>query len=241
VILAAIGAALFTRVPLEVPRPPVNAGMRYQEPALQDLDARLWEDPFASVYRARKEAGGALPAGVKHTLNGVCDDLRKLGPGAKPDPNREARLLVLGVMVSNAPYSDGEEQRRRIRYAVQAAMNVSQFTPENAQHVGYFRFGAEPESLLIPFELFKRKNSIALRNDYRVVVLWLEDEWFQQDLGSGAAPLTRVQSLAQGLSARCGAPVRSAAEQPLMVALSLLGPATSDTLRAMRQEAGLVE
>ena len=241
VIVAAIGAALFTRVPLEVPRPPVTSSLRYQEPALQDLDARLWEDPFASVYRARKEAGGALPAGLKHTLNGVCDDLRKVGPGAKVVANREARLLVLGVMVSNAPYSDGEEQRRRIRYAVQAAMNVSQFTPENAQHVGYIRFGAETESLLIPFELFKRKNATGMHHDYRVMVLWLEDEWFQQDLGSGPMPLTRVQSLAQGLTARCGAPARSAAEQPLVVSLGMLGPATSDTLRGMRQEAGLIE
>jgi hypothetical protein len=241
VIVAAIGAALFTRVPLEVPRPPVNSGLRYQEPALQDLDARLWEDPFASVYRARKEAGGTLPADSKHTLNGVCDHLRKLGPGTKVLPNREARLLVLGVMVSNAPYSDGEEQRRRVRYAVQAAMNVSQFTPENAQHVGYFRFGADAEQLLVPFELFKRKNSTEMHNDYRVMVLWLEDEWFQQDLGSGPTPLTRTQSLAQGLTARCSAAARSAAEQPLVVSLSVLGPATSDTLRAMRQEAGLVE
>src|SRR5690242_17420716 len=105
VIVAAIGAALLTRVPLGVPCPQVNAGIRYQEPALQDLDARLWEDPFASVFRARKEAGGTLPADPKHTLDGVCDDVRKLGPGTKAESKREARLLVLGVMVSNAPYS----------------------------------------------------------------------------------------------------------------------------------------
>src|SRR5262245_16079959 len=83
-ILAAVGAALFTRVPLEVPRPPASGAARYQEPALQSLDARLWEDPFAAVYRAGKDAGSAtaLPD-ARHTLSGVCDHLRKLGGGVR--------------------------------------------------------------------------------------------------------------------------------------------------------------
>ena len=245
-ILAAIASALFTRVPLEVPRPPPSAGVRYQEPALQDLDARLWEDPFAAVARARKDVSGA-PAkqDERHTLPEICDHLRKVGEGAKlkAHSKREAKLLVLGVMVSNAPYSDGEEQRRRIRYAVQAALNVAQFTPENAQHLGYFRLGADTESLLVPFELYKRKNAGAMRNDYRAMVVWLEDEWFQQDLGSGPTPLARVESLALALTEQCGkeAPAASSTEQPLAVSIGILGPASSDTLRGMRQEAGLKE
>lgn len=245
-ILAAVASALFTRVPLEVPRPPPNAGVRYQEPALQDLDARLWEDPFAAAARALKDLSSAsAKQDERHTLPQICDHLRKVGEGAKPSPGskREAKLLVLGMMVSNAPYADGEEQRRRIRYAAQAALNVAQFTPENAQHVGYFRFGSDAESLLVPFELYKRKNSGKMRHDYRAMVVWLEDEWFQQDLGSGPTPLARVQSLAQALTKECGrpAPAASMTEQPLVVSVGIVGPATSDTLRGMRQEAGLVE
>ena len=211
---------------------------------MQDLDARLWEDPFAAVARVRKDNSGA-PAkqDERHSLPQVCDHLRTVGEGAKPKAHskREAKLLVLGVMVSNAPYSDGEEQRRRIRYAVQAALNVAQFTPENAQHVGYFRFGSDTESLLVPFELYKRKNAGAMRNDYRAMVVWLEDEWFQQDLGSGPTPLARVESLALALTEQCGkqAPAASLTEQPLAVSIGILGPASSDTLRGMRQEAGL--
>jgi len=140
---------------------------------LQDIDARLWEDPFAAVARA---IDGKSAPEEHRQLGQVCDSLRERVKG-------NVKLLVLGITVSKAPYADGEEQRRRIRYAVVSALNVSHFVPENAEHLGYLRWSGDGA---IPFELFRRTNRSALGFDLVTMVLWLEEESFASSRTKGA-------------------------------------------------------
>src|SRR5262245_60142393 len=126
VILALLSPMLWRAVSLDVPRQPPGNPARSVQATLQDIDARLWEDPFAAVTRGRQAAQGeALRAGT-HSLDALC---RVLGaPGPRP-----RRVLALAVLLSSSPYADGEETRSRVRYAVQSAFSVSHFVPDDAQ------------------------------------------------------------------------------------------------------------
>src|SRR5689334_1402766 len=197
VVAAIIGAILWNNVPLEVQRPGVSVAIPYQELGLQDVDARLWEDPFAAVARAIEAK--AVPD-ERRMLTSVCDRVRERVKG-------NVKLLVLGTMVSKAPYADGEEQRRRIRYAVVSALSVAHFVPENAEHLGYMRWDGDGT---IPFELFRRKNQSALGFDLVAMVLWLEEEAFAgvqpqsaDTPGGSAAPVHQFNKLALQLKTSC--------------------------------------
>src|SRR4249920_361124 len=51
IVAAAVGAALWNRVPLEVARPKGERIQQHHPHVLQDIDARLWEDPLAVSAR----------------------------------------------------------------------------------------------------------------------------------------------------------------------------------------------
>jgi hypothetical protein len=228
VVAAIIGAVLWNNVPLDVQRPGVSVAIPYQEVGLQDVDARLWEDPFAAVSRSIEAK--AVPD-ERRLLTSVCDRVRERVKG-------NVKLLVLGTMVSKAPYADGEEQRRRIRYAVVSALSVAHFVPENAEHLGYLRWQGDST---IPFELFRRKNKSALGFDLVAMVLWLEDEAFSsvqakgaQMPGGSATPLLRLNQLALDLKSSCS--TRTDVLNDANYQFQVVGPAQSSSLKAMIEE-----
>jgi hypothetical protein len=95
----------------------------------QDIDARLWQDPFGAVER---------DAGNIHRR----DRLGNSGGHATLGfayPAKET--LVLGVTLPGAPYPEVEETRRRLRYAVLSALHVAGYTPTDEKHIGYWRPG----------------------------------------------------------------------------------------------------
>ena len=228
VLVAIVGAVLWKSVPLEVPRPGVTTSIPYREFGLQDIDARLWEDPFAAVAR---EIDGKTAPDERRLLPKVCERLRERVKG-------NVKLLVLGVMVSKAPYADGEEQRRRIRYAVVSALNVAHFVPENAEHLGYLRWNSDGS---IPFELFRRKNRSALGFDLVAMVLWLEEETFSsvhakgvQTPGGAATPVLRLNDLALDLKNSCS--TRTEVLDNANYQFQVVGPGASSTLKTMIEE-----
>ena len=228
VLVAIIGAVLWKGVPLDVRRPGVSVPLPYQEIGLQDIDARLWEDPFAAVARA---IDGKSAPEEHRQLGQVCDSLRERVKG-------NVKLLVLGITVSKAPYADGEEQRRRIRYAVVSALNVSHFVPENAEHLGYLRWSGDGA---IPFELFRRTNRSALGFDLVTMVLWLEEESFASsrtkgatETGGAAKPVHRMNQLALELQTSCSTP--SDVLNDTNYQFQVVGPAQSSTLKTMIEE-----
>ena len=244
VLLALIGPVLWKSVTLEVPRQPPGTPERSTEPALQDIDARLWEDPFAAVTRGRKAAGSPSSPPAAHSqprgasrragrnLAGLCEVLGQAGRYPR-------KVQVLGVLLSNSQYADGEERRRKVRYALQSALGVSHFVPENAAHLGYVRWpdpgsGATDESLFTyaPFELFRRTNQTKIGSDQQVLVLWLEEEWFVRRLPQGQAPLAQLGGLVEDLRTQCARHGLPRGQ----IDVAVIGPATSDSLRAMVKE-----
>ena len=230
IVLAMVGVLVWKQVPLDPKRAAGSDVQGAQVRALQDVNARLWEDPYAAVARARRD----LPkpdksAAEERSLDAVCGQLSASAASG------EMRLHVLAVMVSNAPYSDGEENRRRTRYAVQSALSVAHFVPENADHLGFFRWRGVTD---VPFEVFRRKNTG--RDRYFTLVLWLEDEvvsW--TDVANPAAqsmdgePLRQLTELRDQVRRHCLGPRPSGPER---FGFSVLGPANSQTLRTMTRE-----
>jgi hypothetical protein len=218
-----IGLFAVHKTPLQDTRPavrpiPIN---RPDPTTLQDIEARLWEDPLAAVARARA-AEAAPGSDARHqasALNSSLADLVKAAP---------APLLVLGVLMSGAPYTEDNENRRRARYAVLAGLHRSGFEPADAEHLGYFvdnsldARGATPATspMVVAHEWLSAEQATeAVTRADRVLLLWLnQDEFRLKPLAHFAA---LVQSVAGGID---------------HVAAALIGPSDSDGLREMTDE-----
>jgi hypothetical protein len=89
----------------------------------QDIDARLWQDPFGAVERgiASKRKSDQPGNSGGHALQGF---------GCPKD------TLVLGVTLPGAPYPEVAETRRRLRYAVLSALHVAGYAPADEKHIG---------------------------------------------------------------------------------------------------------
>jgi hypothetical protein len=215
----------------------------------QNIDSRLWEDPFAAWGKLDRE-------GQKSRLTKGLRDLQRCVEKAKSG-NTNA-LLILGVMVSGQPYAEAQEQRIRARFAVSSALGVSGYDPEE-EHIGVaathwpskqdleqwarrtnaeVRLGktvdgstnnsvadgaacatSDTLELRIPFEFFRAQafgRPPQTRRSERVMVLWLEEEAFE-DL-----PLARL-ALVIGETGGSGP-------------YCFIGPRHSSTLQAMLRE-----
>lgn len=230
-LLAFAGLMIWKQAPLDPKRTVTTEDARTVGRELQDVNARLWEDPFAAVNRVTrdKQAEGGRAA---RTLETVCAHLRARAG------NRTGRLLVLGAMVSSAPYADGEEHRRRTRYAVQSALALGQYVPENADSLGYFRWNDNAD---VPFELFRRKNASVIGASQFALVLWLSDESLSLlDMNDPGVQSTEGHPVANLLRLRDQVRTSCAPDgpfaQPGAFEFKVLGPATSQTLRTMAQE-----
>lgn len=235
-ILALVGFLAWKQAPLDPKR---GTGTETATPLpqrLQDINARLWEDPFAAVARARRDAPGA--AAKEAPLGRLCEHLQaRLRPDRPGADARMARLLILGVMASNAPYADGEERRRRTRYAVESALSLGHYVPENPDALGFFQW----DGSAVPFELFRRKNASAIGASQYVVLLWLEDEALSlldaSDMtvqSTDGHPVRSLQRLRDAVYAQCAAGSDFAREGRFE--FKVIGPAGSQTLRTMAQE-----
>ena len=91
----------------------------------QDIDARLWQDPFAAVERDIDDKRGQVPRDGRHTTLNF---------------RRQAKqTLVLSVALSGAPFPEIAETRRRLRYAVLSALHVAGYEPGDEKHIGYWQ------------------------------------------------------------------------------------------------------
>ena len=158
--------------------------------AVQDLDARLWQDPVAVAQKQMSAPAAGMAAGEtsrqapdKHTIEGLaallqCEASRIAG-----------KILLLGVMIDAGP-SQTAELRLRTRQAVLAGLSESGFIPNDGEHIGYVTTqwpietaddcdtlgAAGTTALLIPWEQCEAKEDPARAfpiGTARVVVLWL--------------------------------------------------------------------
>jgi hypothetical protein len=220
-VMLLVAGVLFVReAPLETTRLPANEPRFVQLFSLQDIDARLWQDPFGAVAKSRAEArkNDAKKAQADDARRTAAELARAIGTGRPVE--------IVAVMLPGGPYSENVESRRRGRYAVLAGLNASRLSPVDTEHLGYFfppaRRGpnAKPPEP-IPFEWFEPTLDARRGDDGRsprVLVMWLQSEAFD------AEPLARMGALARPFL-EAGANWR------------VLGPNGSDGLKAMIDEA----
>jgi hypothetical protein len=125
---AAVSAAYMTfQQPALVSTRPTEP--EYQGHAIkagQDIDARLWQDPFDAVFRNIEAGPDRTPRPGNPYLSGTPED------------------LAIAVTLPGTPYPEIAETRRRLRYAALAALHAREFMPEDEKHIGYFRTDKPP-------------------------------------------------------------------------------------------------
>ena len=139
-LLSAVALAFNRYAPLQVARPAGEEAQLHQAAAVQDVEARLWQDPFNVVARAK--------ANRKSPLD--CKDGKELhcrNPVEQLEASNNLEgvgtLFILVATAPGSPYAEVEEDRRRTRYAVVSGLDRMGFAPDDAQHIGFFH--AEPK------------------------------------------------------------------------------------------------
>jgi hypothetical protein len=236
--LLSAGALLFSHIaPLQDARPDSKALQFHETPAVQTVEARLWQDPFTAVA---KDFGGATSAiDCSKTepdphCRAVIDQL-----GFKEDP---PPVSIIAATVSAAPYSEEEENRRRVRYALVSGLAVMDFVPTDAGHIGYAATSSQASTEVvgkslcndsvkeerlpdvIPFEWFRGK----LDPSKKILVLWLDEDALSEH------PLAKVSKLACLIAHDVPKSEPARKDAP---AIFVIGPSWSDTLRDLIIEA----
>jgi hypothetical protein len=129
VLLAAAASAVYVGwrgVPLVSIRPTEPPFEISQTKGAQDIEARLWQDPFAAVERwIEDRQDQKLDPDAGHSFEDVSKHWR-------PKPT-----LFIGVDLPGDPYPEAVETRRRLRYAVLSALHVAKYVPGDERHIGY--------------------------------------------------------------------------------------------------------
>jgi hypothetical protein len=243
-ILAAAASALYLgwRAPPLVSTRPAAPDYHIHEIAgTQDIDARLWQDPFAAALQAVGDERGCNPkTPAAHSVANLT----------KVFQDKQYSTLALAVTLPGAPYPEIVETRRRLRYAILAALHVEKFEPEDEKHIGYWRTdaddalpaqnnspqanavpqisrtsanqggkpgcGAPPNVAAVPIPPVVPFESFRdLEKKKRVVVLWIDEDF----LSASQKPLKTFTQL-----------IRASKSD---VKFALAGPTDSTTLRSM--------
>lgn len=229
--IVAIGTTLLNYVqsPIEVSRPTVENTTSGEAEHVQDVDARLWQDPFGAMWGDIRSKPEGLPIVD-------CKNAGSYSPHSCTPNVSDAQTLVLGVMVPGGPYPESEETRRQFRYAVLSGLKTQGFIPKDEEHIGYFRHAFTPAHsdpiipntvqdwgrhwIDLPFENF-------IRTDVRypnILVLWIDESELLQATDDHA--LEGLRNL------RCA----FQSEAKVNLDLAVIGPWSSSTLNAMVNE-----
>jgi hypothetical protein len=224
--LVAVGGVFVYLNPLQTSRPAERTGPHLNFNHLQDVDARLWQDPLRTTAEHERTVQEQKRAGtdvsVEDSLHSVNTLRQKLNPPSSSD------YWVLAVMIPGGSYAEYSEARLRTRQAVLEALGAENYGPDDGEHIGYVKISREDwnwRNVIIPFEWCRRSaaHHVSAKNfPDRVCLVWLPEEEFRD------APLSQLDWLlrdpaALGIST---ANIRT----------RIIGPPTSTTLLAMMRE-----
>jgi len=145
---------------------------------VQDIDARLWQDPFAAVAEklARLPELRTKDCPPKGTDAATGRDAAKAHCISPLDRSEANDAFVLVASVSAAPYSEDHEARRRTRYAVLAGLNAEGYVPVDPQHIGFYRTQAAQLPQIVPYEWFKLAPGRKSPPYGRILLLWFDED-----------------------------------------------------------------
>ena len=142
---------------------PSNKPVKYSYSAAQDLDARLWQDPFAAINSLSEESQN------KENNKPSLHSPSKIFDGYQPTKNE--RINIIAITLSGGPYQEASEIRMRRRYAVLSALANQKVIPQDEQHIGYFY--PKSNTVLqskIPFEWWLSDNK-----KEKFLLLWIDE------------------------------------------------------------------
>jgi hypothetical protein len=246
--------------PLEGSRPPAMKQLIIERGGAQDVDARLWQDPFATVAdtlakwpELTPKVCEDQPAKYRNHCRSPLDEFAKPPTPTAGTPSASEKPPVDGpsvlvASVSGAPYSEDHEFRLRVRYAVLAGLNAEGYVPDDPQHVGFYWPGAAATSRDSPSLVASRTSlaaSTALPASSQVPQSLLPKvvpfEWFTRKLKGETSKILLLwfdedvlgeTPLKQYAELLCpSVPVSSR-----WAKVRILGPQSSTALEAMVQE-----
>jgi hypothetical protein len=257
VVMLVVGAVWVTQVPLEGTRPP-NPEAPYRHPGgLQEVDARMWEDPFDAVerYRKREQAeqrGGeerkqrqtlvdavkCLSARSKEECNAALKDTASSeGREWRADHLAEESSLrellatpnstLLVVTVTGAPYGMASEWRRKQRYAILSGLHLAGFEPFDPEHIGFVDFDVESRDTKLPLPAILPYEVFYRRASGTQNLVVA---WFNEDVLWSDDPLAQLHRLFERVAYEKGK------NKPGGLTINVLGPGSSGILKQMVRE-----
>lgn len=193
VLLAFVASTQLVPHAFDALRPAEKA--RAQAPLDPDLEvnARLWEDPFAAVRRYEVERAERCERLRKQATarpdvdcqGGTADARNPRQLVARLDGDHDQQLddtLILLGLMPGADFVGAEEARRRIRYATLAGLLAQDYVPDNAERLSLLEFdlltpglasstavskdpGAARGSYVVPYELLSLRRRDAAARD----------------------------------------------------------------------------
>lgn len=164
VLAAFVGSTQLVPHAFEQLRPPEKERAQTTLNAELEVDARLWEDPFAALRRFEAERAEHCEKTSKQGNKACASTLHDARSDArKPDSLRRkldrngnkdlSEALVVLALVPGNPFVGAEEGRRRTRYAILAGLQSQNYVPDNAERIGLLEF----EIPMVAEELFNAK------------------------------------------------------------------------------------
>lgn len=161
-VLAGLGGFYLYDQPYLSLRPGSPPGVPRGHGTSQDVDARLWEDPFAAIRHERTttacrslpaarerdeepDKGGqettaaeansqALQKAAAHQMWQLGHDVRAAGLMAG---KAERKVVLVPALVPGAPYAEEAEERRRLRYAVLSGLSAAGYVARDSDRIGF--------------------------------------------------------------------------------------------------------
>lgn len=228
VALFATGAYFYAQqAPLTVLRPPPMETRIEEKFHSEDVEARLWQDPFDAVARQIKK--------VDPEEKRECEDAWSKKASTIPlhcrsplvdetgNPRSElAGTRIIAITAPGASYFEDSETRRRLRYAVLGGLHLEGYESRNEQHIGYFRPPDEGKygfPAAVPFEWLDKEPT----SSKSILLLWLDEDV----LSDTRNPLQWISAFKTML---CGSPRSSECDA---LSYQVLGPYSSGILRQL--------
>jgi len=216
-------------LPYQDERPSADP-LKSSHPSLQNIDARLWQDPFSTVENAANAAN--KPAAEAKSLTLFLDGRPanvEIRPSPTPPPSVEKKsivpnalkhsnqaITVMAVTLPGGPYPEEAEQRMRRRYAVLSGLANQDWIPSDEQHIGAFEPDQDDLQKKVPFEWWLPRDG---NEKSPILVLWLDEASLTE------TPFAKINRL-----------LKLVMPDQDQVSYRVIGPNSSATLRTMLAE-----
>ena len=209
------GVALESQLKLQGSRPVLDSKIHHHQLDEEDVEARLWQDPFQAVDQYVKSHQKEHDHGDDPPLSRWLKFKENLK--LKTDALKESeKILVLGVMVSSGAYFVDAEDRIRTRYAVVSGLMKSGYRSATSEYIGYlegkkwkhvhgklpYHYAHHHMPYRVPYEWFVRADKDPENpQEPLVLVLWLDDRHIFHEENRERRPLKNIQVFFQHLIA----------------------------------------